>query len=445
VRSITSAGVVLAMDAQAGEAERELLRGISRIEGERVLGCPASKPTRTMRWTSNQSRWWDCLLGHVIARSATDNPLLVITGAKGKDGQGQRGHSARALRDRLVAAVPGIRVFVIDAESKDTEAARKILRGDVEGWDVVICTPVAQSGVSWVGVFAETVFVAGGKTLPPNICGGQAGRRERTATTCVAYIPKTTWDQSLPLLGREADAIRAELQQAREQAADLPIARGWEIDLLEGVYVLLARRQIEELALFLDYTLHYAAVDGWATEELINVQPLPRQTGTSGARQKRTEPLPYNELDPWREVLVRGLRLQAAGAQREVEETKLTAMGLTHKAKLGGAGADLLSANLDSVHELLITSGLGKLCDGSFRSGDDPLVKSVAAALQSTDAARIFRNANWLQVQLKGKGDKPIRTIGTVVRCLGGVSDSRREGPRGAQLKRYRWILPGGW
>ena len=169
MRSITSAGVVLAMDAQAGEAERELLRGISRIEGERVLGCPASKPTRTMRWTSNQSRWWDCLLGHVIARSATDNPLLVITGAKGKDGQGQRGHSARALRDRLVAAVPGIRVFVIDAESKDTEAARKILRGDVEGWDVVICTPVAQSGVSWVGVFAETVFVAGGKTLPPNI------------------------------------------------------------------------------------------------------------------------------------------------------------------------------------------------------------------------------------------------------------------------------------
>jgi hypothetical protein len=139
------------------------------------------------------------------------------------------------------------------------------------------------------------------------------------------------------------------------------------------------------------------------------------------------------------------LRLQAAGAQREVEETKLTAMGLTQQAKVGSAGADLLSANLDAVHELLITSGLGKLCDGSFRSGDDPLVKSVAAAFQSTDAARIFSNANWLQVQLKGKGDKPIRTIGTVVRCLGGVSDSRREGPRGAQLKRYRWILPGEW
>jgi hypothetical protein len=334
--------------------------------------------------------------------------------------------------------------LILDAESKDQEDAQRVLRGDVVGWDVVICTPVAQSGVSWVGLFAETVFVAGGKTLPPNICGGQAGRRERTATTCVAYIPKTTWDQSLPLLGREAEAIRAELQQARVQAADLPIARGWEIDLLEGVYVLLARRQIEELALFLDYTLHYAAVDGWATEELINVQPLPRQKGESGAPQKRTEPLPYNELDPWREVLVRGLRLQAAGAQREVEETKLTATGLTQKAKVGSAGADLLSANLDAVHELLLSSGLGKLCDGSFRSSDDPLVNSVAAALQRPDAACVFRNANWLQVELKGTGEKPIRTIGTVVRSLGGVSDSRREGPRGAQLKRYRWILPGG-
>ena len=108
----------------------------------------------------------------------------------------------------------------------------------------MICTPVAQSGVSWVGVFAETVFVAGGPTLPPNICGGQAGRRERTATTCVAYVPKTTWDRSLPLWGREAEAIRGELHQARKQAADLPIARGREIELLERFYVLATQRQI---------------------------------------------------------------------------------------------------------------------------------------------------------------------------------------------------------
>ena len=130
------------------------------------------------------------------------------------------------VRDALLEAIPGIRVLVIDAESKDSEAARLVLRGEVDGWDVVICTPVAQSGVSWVGAFAETVFVAGGRTLPPNICGGQAGRRERTATTCVAYVPKKAWDRSLPLSGREVEAIHQELCQAREQAADLAIADG---------------------------------------------------------------------------------------------------------------------------------------------------------------------------------------------------------------------------
>ena len=72
VGSIDHAAVVLAMDAQAGEPERELLRGIHRGEAEQLLGCPPAEPTRVMRWTSQQSRWRDCLLGHAKARSATD-------------------------------------------------------------------------------------------------------------------------------------------------------------------------------------------------------------------------------------------------------------------------------------------------------------------------------------------------------------------------------------
>ena len=443
VRSIDHAAVVLAMDAQAGEPERELLRGIHRGEAERVLGCPPVKPTRVMRWTSQQSRWRDCLLGHAKARTATDKPLLVVTGAKGKDGEGHRGLSARGLRDALLAALPGIRVLVIDAESKDSESARRALRGEVEGCDVVICTPVAQSGVSWVGAFAETVFVAGGRTLPPNICGGQAGRRERTATTCVAYVPKTTLDQSLPLWGREVEALRAELRQAREQAADLAVAGGREIDLLERVYVLAAQRQIEELALFRDYTLHYAAVDGWATEELAAVETLPRLKGAGGVREKRTEPVPYGELDQWRELLVRSLRLLAAGAVREVGQAQAEALAASKKAKVGSAGADLLSANLAEVQELLLSAGLGRLCDGERRAGDHELVKAVAEGLQTPEAARVLRNAVWLQVDLKGTGAKPARTIGTVVRALGGISDSKKVGPRGAQQKLYRWLLPG--
>lgn len=443
VRSIDHAAVVLAMDAQTGEPERELLRGLKGAQAERVLGCPPAEPTRVMRWTSQQGRWRDCLLGCAKARSAMDKPLLVVTGAKGKDGKGQRGLSARGLRDALLEALPGIRLLVIDAESKDSEAARRVLWGEVEGWDVVICTPVAQSGVSWVGAFAETVFVAGGRTLPPNICGGQAGRRERTATTCVAYVPKTTWDRSLPLWGREVEAIRAELRHAREQVADLAVAGGREIDLLERVYVLAAQRQIEELALFRDYTLHYAAVDGWATEELAAVEPLPRPKGAGGMREKRTEPVPYGELDQWREVLVRSLRLQAAGAGCEVAETKAEALAATTQAKVGSAGADLLSANLSEVLELLLSAGLGRLCDGERRAGDHELVRAVAEVLQTPEAARVLRNAVWLQVDLKGTGAKPARTIGTVVRSLGGVSDGKKVGPRGAQQQLYCWVLPG--
>ena len=72
---------------------------------------------------------------------------------------------------------------------------------------------------------------------------------------------------------------------------------------------------------------------------------------------------------------------------------------------------------------------LGRLCDGERRAGDDELVKSVAEALQTSEAARMLRNATWLQVDLKGTGAKPARTIGTVVRSLGGVSDAKRVGP----------------
>ena len=319
----------------------------------------------------------------------------MVIGAKGKDGEGRKGLglSARGLRDALLKAMPGIRVLIIDAESKDSEAARRVLRGEVEGWDVVICTPVAQSGVSWVGAFAQKVFVAGGRTLPPDICGGQAGRRERTATTCVAYVPNTAWDQSLSLWGREAKAMREELRQAREQAADQAIASGREIEVLERVYVLAAQRQIEELALFRDHTLDYAAVDGWATEELAAVEPLPRAKGAGGDQKKRTEPVSYRELDPWR--------------------------------------------------ELLLSAGLGRLYVGKSCAGDHKLVKAMAEAMQTPEAARVKRNAVSLQVDLKGTGAKPARTIGTVVFSLGVVSDAKKAGPRGAQQQLYRWVLPG--
>ena len=186
-----------------------------------------------------------------------------------------------------------------------------------------------------------------------------------------------------------------------------------------------------------------AAVDGWATEELAAIEPLPRLKGAGGQRKKRTEALSYRELDPWRELLVRNLRLQAAGAKREVAQVLAEALAVCNQTKVGSAGADLVSANLSEVQELLLSAALGRLCDGEHRAGDDALVKSVAEALQTSEAARMLRNATWLQVDLKGTGAKPARTIGTVVRSLGGVSDAKRVGPRGAQQQLYRWVLPG--
>jgi hypothetical protein len=137
------------------------------------------------------------------------------------------------------------------------------------------------------------------------------------------------------------------------------------------------------------------------------------------------------------------LRLQAAGAEREVAETKAEALRETQAFKVGSAGADLLSANLAEVQELLLSAGLGRLCDGERRAGNHELVKAVADALQTREASRVLRNAVWLQIDLKGTGAKPARTIGTVIRGLGGVSDVKKVGPRGEQKQMYRWVLPG--
>ena len=67
----------------------------------------------------------------------------------------------------------------------------------------------------------------------------------------------------------------------------------------------------------------------------------------------------------------------------------------------------------------------------------------MAAPHQRSVAARVLRQAVWLQVDLKGSGARPSRTIGTVVRSLGGIAESKKVGPRGAQQQLYRWVLPG--
>jgi hypothetical protein len=84
VRSIDHAGGVLAMDAQAGEPERELLRGQHRVEAGRVIGCAATAPIRTMRWTSEQGRWRDALIGYVQKQVGKGNRCWWSPQRKGR-------------------------------------------------------------------------------------------------------------------------------------------------------------------------------------------------------------------------------------------------------------------------------------------------------------------------------------------------------------------------
>ena len=257
------------------------------------------------------------------------------------------------------------------------------------------------------------------------------------------YVPKTAWDRSLPLSGSEVSEIRAELKHAREQAGGAALAAGWEVEALERIYVLAAKRQIEELALFRDYTLHYAQVDGWCIEELQQIQSLPRQKQTADTLVRRTDPVRYSELDEWRQLVVRSLRLQARGAICEVNEVISEAKKEMLNARTGAAGADLVSANVEEVIDVFLRAGLGQLCDGTSRAPDDELVIRVSQSLRGTEANAVLRRATWLQLDLKGKGEKPVRTIGSVVRSLGGISEDKKVGPRGEQKRLYRWLLPG--
>lgn len=92
----------------------------------------------------------------------------------------------------------------------------------------------------------------------------------------------------------------------------------------------------------------------------------------------------------------------------------------------GALGGFLSAAQADRVPP-------GSVLVVEDRAGDHELVKAVDEALQTPEAARVLRNAVWLQVDLKGSGARPSRTIGTVVRSLGGITEAKKVGPRGAQ------------
>ena len=76
---------------------------------------------------------------------------------------------------------------------------------------------------------------------------------------------------------------------------------------------------------------------------------------------------------------------------------------------------------------------MGQLCDGKSRAPDDEVVFKVSQSLRGTESSAVLRRATWLQLDLKGKGEKPVRTIVSVVRSLGGISEDKKVGPLGGK------------
>lgn len=153
--TIENAVWVYALDAQLGRADQELLellRPGSRDVG-RVIGHRPEKNGGTFAWTNSQKAWKNKLLDELFSNDRR-KPILCIVGGRGNPTERTgRGVSAWGLYN-LIIRLPfeqtggSAKVLVIDSGYKDGTDQRKMLSGDVDGWDLVICTPVAQSGFS---------------------------------------------------------------------------------------------------------------------------------------------------------------------------------------------------------------------------------------------------------------------------------------------------------
>ncbi len=443
--TIENAVWVYALDAQMGSVDQELLallRPGSRDVG-RVIGHRPEKNGGTFAWTNSKQVWKIKLLDELFSNDRR-KPILCIVGGRGNPTESTgRGLSGWGLYN-LMITLPfeqtrgSARVLVIDSTNKDGTEQQKVLSGNVDGWDLVICTPVAQSGFSWIEKFHEVGFVVGGETLPPNIVGGQAGRRERTLKHCIAYLPETVIDRSLPFHSYTLEGIIEETREAH-------LRHQPKLSRLDEIFVLMqakyAHRRITELTMFTEYALMYAEADGW------EVKSLPTPDSSPAPPQADTNATASNEFiaEQW-EDLHRGTQRLLLVTQGRMTIQQLAE--LQRQWVKGGAGMDLISANLDQVAEVLIRSRLIELCDGQRRNRSDELIRHCACVLTEPESIRLINACGPLKVRMgRGSGDKAgaamteqnrIRVIGTVVRALGGAGKTTH----GAGGARVKWIMP---
>lgn len=418
------AGVIWALDAQAGEPERQLLLAAGRAqEANNIITTPGRPREGVYRWTGSIPTFRRALVD--VVTGPREKPVLAIVGGKGVDGDEGQGINARDLRAAVLGACPGARVKILDAESVVGEEARAILRGiGTEAWDLVIGTGVIQSGVSWVGLFHPTVFVAGGPTLPPPIAGSQAVNRERTASDAIAYLPEV-----VPLRGLEegtAEEIEARFREERLSGAGAEVAgAGPVVEVFERIAALYHARAYREAVLYRDHAIEYARRDGW------EVLPLEEgaSKGTRKQQRRRAEALGVEALGDWARWLHERLQGLEGTYYRERWEAHVR----------GAVGLDLLG-NPEAVWAHLVASGLPALCDGEWHPAEE--VAAVGALLGTADGRRLLGQAEpWLGTTLRpGKGGtaQPARAVGSVLKAVGFSLSRKSIKAAGKVVKVYR-------
>lgn len=442
--TIENAVNVYALDAQMGVIDQQLLQSLrpGRADTQRVIGNPPRQHGGTFAFTNSKSDWRAELRAEITSPKR-EKPIICIVGSKGDPTDfAAKQLSAWSLKN-LIESIPfeeynrSFRAEVIDGVTKNGETAQKILKDGIINCDVVIATSVAQSGFSWVGAFHEVGFVVGAETLPPNVAGGQAGRRERTLKRCVAYLPLTTTSRKLPFSGDSPQEILSQIEGAHWKY----LAR---LGKYEKIFVEAqanyTHRRLVELSAFTEIAISYAKADGWKIEQLVKSTESKQNNPMKRKRAKKSHVKDWEELNP----AVQQLLLTLSG-QMTIEKLS----ELQHQWVAGGAGTDLVKANLVEVSNLLKRAGLFELCDGEIRAREDESIMNCAMVLKQQESINTLNKCGPLELRIgrsmrhndpaKTKPEATyIKLIGAVVRALGGQGKSSR----GRQGVRIAWQLP---
>lgn len=255
------------------------------------------------------------------------------------------------------------------------------------------------------------------------MCGGQAGTRERTVDTCIIYLPRYQKDTTLPTVGTNVDDLRREF-------TDEHYREGVKLSEVEELFVEFQARyigpRVQELALFQEFALKYAVLDGWNVEALPEIEVIQKRKGKGSSQEK--------SVTPWG-LLPDGLKLVVGQLHGESNLYKIKEA--EKEAKQGSVGADLLAENRSELVQLLVESRLAELCDGNAWTRDDQLVAECAAKLSEPKSIEILNRSSLLTTRLgRGKRDQTEeeelkarwKTLGTVVKCLGGMATPTGDG-----------------